>query len=42
MYRWFVEKKTNKKKVVVQVVGDDDEKYFDEAFELGTGGTHSV
>lgn len=36
MYRWFVEKKSGKKEVVVEVKVDDDEKYFEENFELGS------
>lgn len=36
MYRWFVEKKSGRKQVVVEVKVDDDEKYFEENFELGS------
>ena len=36
MYRWFFEKKLGKERVVLEVKVDDDEKYFEENFELGS------
>jgi len=35
MFKWFIEKKTGEKKIVVVEKQDDDEKYFDENYELG-------
>lgn len=35
MFKWFIEKKTGEKKVVLVEKVDDDEKYFDEHYDLG-------
>jgi hypothetical protein len=35
MFKWFLDKKTGEKKVVVVEKVDDYEKYFNENYELG-------
>lgn len=36
MYKWILEKKTGERKVVVEEKVDDDDKYFQEHYQLGS------